>query len=84
MTFVKPNKMKTKSTPTIKNAVKQEFGMLPDHFRGHDLIRAVKLVTGRKYVYGDSVLRKLRVLKSEGKLNYELVGPKDESIYHKI
>ena len=26
--------MKAKSTPTIKSAVKQEFGMLPDHFRG--------------------------------------------------
>ena len=76
--------MKTKSTPTIKVAVKQEFGMMPDQFRGHDLIRAVKLVTGRKYVYGDSVLRKLRVLKSEGKLNYELSAEKSESLYHKL
>ena len=76
--------MKQKSSPTIKQAVLQEFKMLPDNFRGHDLIKEVRIVTGRKYVYGDSVLRKLRVLKAEGKINYELAGPKDESLYKKL
>ena len=76
--------MKTKSNPTIKKAVLQEFSLLPENFRGHDLIKVVKLITGRKYVYGDSVLRKLRVLRSEGKVNYELAGAKDESLYHKL
>ena len=73
-----------KSNPTIKQCVLHEFELLPETFRGHDLIRIVKLVTGRKYVYGDSVLRKLRVLKAQGKVNYELAGPKDESIYRKL
>ena len=75
--------MKAKSTPTIKQAVLQEFKMLPDKFRGHELIRVIKLVTGRKYVYGDSILRKLRVLKAEGRLNYELAAAKEESLYMK-
>jgi len=73
-----------KSTSTIKAAVLQEFKMLPDNFRGHDLIKTVKIVTGRKYVYGDSVLRKLRVLKAEGKVNYELADAKCESLYKKL
>ena len=76
--------MKTKSNPTIKQAVLQEFKMLPDKFRGHDLIKEVRIVTGRKYVYGDSVLRKLRVLKAEGKINYELADAKCESLYKKL
>jgi hypothetical protein len=76
--------MKQKSAPTIKQAVFQEYKMLPDKFRGHDLIKEVRIVTGRKYVYGDSVLRKLRVLKAEGKVNYELAAEKRESLYHKL
>jgi hypothetical protein len=76
--------MKTKSNPTIKEAVLQQYGTLPDTFRGHLLTKVVKIATGRKYVYEDSVFRKLRVLKAEGKLNYELAGPKEESLYHKL
>jgi hypothetical protein len=75
--------MKTKSTPTIKKAVLQEFGSLPGTFRGHDLIKVVRIVTGRKYVYGDTILRKLRILKAEGRLNYELAAAKEESLYLK-
>ena len=73
-----------KSNPTIKQAVLQEFKMLPDQFRGHDLIKEVRIVTGRKYVYGDSILRKMRCLKAEGKISYELGAEKSESLYHKL
>ena len=81
---LKKSDMKTKSNPTIKRAVLQVFPNLASNFRGHDLIKEVRIVTGRKHVYGDSVLRKLRVLKAEGKINYELAGPKDESLYKKL
>jgi hypothetical protein len=73
-----------KSIPTIKESVLQEFRFMPSTFRGYDLIRIVKVVTGRKYVYGDTVLRKLRKLKAEGKVNYELSSEKSESLYHKL
>lgn len=73
-----------KSNPTIKQAVMEQYDFLPDQFRGNDLVRLVKIATRRKYIHTDTPLRKLRVLKSEGKLNYELAGPKDESLYKKL
>ena len=76
--------MKTKSSPNIKQATLQAFNSLPDSFRGHQLARIVKIITGRRYVYEDSVFRKLRVLKSEGKLNYKMGAEKAESIYVKV
>ena len=76
--------MKTKSIPTIKQSVLIEFGLLPETFRGHLLTKLVRIGTGRKYVYDDSVFRKMRCLKAEGKINYELAGPKDESFYKKL
>ena len=76
--------MRTKSNPNIKKAVQIAFETLPDTFRGNDLHRQVKIITGRKYIHTDSSLRKMRVLKTQGKLNYELAGPKDESLYRKL
>jgi hypothetical protein len=76
--------MKTKSNPTIKKAVQIAFETLPDTFRGNDLHRQVKIITRRKFIHTDSSLRKMRVLKTQGKLNYELAGPKDESLYRKL
>ena len=76
--------MKAKSNPTVKKAVQIAFETLPDTFRGNDIHRQVKIITGRKYIHTDSSLRKMRCLKAEGKINYELAGPKDESIYHKL
>jgi hypothetical protein len=73
-----------KSNPSIKQAVLHEFELLPQTFRGHDLIKVVKLVIGRKFVYSDSILRKMRCLKAEGKINYELADAKFESLYHKL
>jgi len=76
--------MKTKSNPNIKRAVQIAFETLPETFRGNDLHRQVKIITGRKFIHTDSSLRKMRVLKTQGKLNYELVGSKDESLYRKL
>jgi hypothetical protein len=76
--------MKTKSKPTIKQAVLQQFPFLPETFRGNDLVRLVKIATRRKYIHTDTPLRKLRILKAEGKLNYILGAERAESLYQKV
>jgi hypothetical protein len=76
--------MKAKSNPNIKQAVLQQFPFLPDQFRGNDLVRLVKIVTRRRYIHTDTPLRKMRVLKAEGKLNYRLADAKIESLYQKL
>ena len=72
-----------KSNPTVKQAVVQAYESLPDEFRGNDLHRLVKMITRRRFIHTDTSLRKLRVLRSEGKLDYHYVGAKDESKYQK-
>ena len=76
--------MKTKSNPSIKKAVQIAFETLPETFRGNDLHRQVKIITGRKFVHVDSSLRKMRILKEEGKINSKLEGSKSESLYQKL
>lgn len=76
--------MRTKSIPNIKSATLQAFNSLPDSFRGNDLVRIVKIITRRRYIHTDSPLRKMRVLHAEGKINYRLAAPKDESLYQKL
>ena len=76
--------MKQKSNPTVKKAVQIAFETLPDTFRGNDIHRQVKIITGRKYIHIDSSLRKMRCLKAEGKINYELADAKSESLYKKL
>jgi len=76
--------MKTKSNPNIKKAVQIAFQTLPDTFRGNDIHRQVKIITGRKYIHTDSSLRKMRCLKAEGKINYELADAKSGSLYKKL
>jgi len=72
-----------KSNPTVKQAVVQAYESLPDEFRGNDLHRLVKMITRRKFIHTDSSLRKMRQLRSEGKMDYHYVGAKDESKYQK-
>jgi hypothetical protein len=64
--------------------VKEQFKFLPDIFRGYDLVKVVKIVTRRKYVYQDSIFRKMRLLRKEGKLNYKILGSKEDSLYQKM
>ena len=76
--------MKAKSDPNIKEAALQAFQSLPDEFRGNDLHRLVKLITRRSRIHTDSSLRKLRVLRKEGKVNYVMGASREESLYRKI
>jgi hypothetical protein len=76
--------MNSKSSPTLKEATKQAFRDLPDEFRGYQLHNVVKIITGRRKIYADSCFRKLRVLRKEKVLNYEILGDKGLSHYHKL
>lgn len=76
--------MKAKSHPTIKQASLQAFKSLPKQFRGNDLHRLVKLIVRRSRIHTDSSIRKLHVLRQEGKVNFRRVGPKEDSLYEKI
>jgi len=76
--------MQTKSNPNIKQATFQAFICMPDEFRGFQLVRIVKMLTRRKYIHTDTPLRKLRVLRSEGKVNYKMALERAESLYVKI
>lgn len=72
-----------KSNPTVRQAVIQAYDSLPDEFRGNDIHRLVKTITRRKFIHTDTSLRKLRQLRLEGKLDYHIIGSKDESKYQK-
>ena len=76
--------MKAKSEPNIKEATLQAYKSLPDEFRGNDLHRLVKMITRRSRIHTDSSLRKLRVLRSKGKVNYIMAKSKEESLYKKV
>lgn len=76
--------MKTKSEVPIKEATLQAYKALPDTFRGNDLHRLVKMIVRRSRIHTDSSLRKLRLLKSDGKVNYIILGSRESSLYKKL
>jgi hypothetical protein len=76
--------MKTKSDPNVKQSVLMSWPFLPEQFRGNDLHKLVKILTRRRMIHTDTTLRKLRILRTEGKINYRLAAEKSESLYEKI
>ena len=72
-----------KSTPSVKEATLTAFNSMPESFRGNYLHKVVKMITRRSGVYISSTLRKMRMLRSEGKINYVRVGNKEDSLYRK-
>ena len=76
--------MKAKSKPNVKQAVLQQYPFLPDVFRGNDLHKLVKLVTGRRLIHTDSSIRKLHQLRTDGKINFKRLGEKADSLYQKL
>ena len=65
---------------TVKQATKQVYFNLPKEFHVLELVRGVKVTTGRPHLMDGTILRKLRELRSDGVLDYE---PKDKGQYHK-
>ena len=62
--------MKQKSTPTVHEATRQAFQALPEQFRGNDLHRLVKMITRRSRIHTDSSLRKMRLLRQRGEIDF--------------
>ena len=77
--------MSSKPNPTsdhqiVHRKILEYFEVKTGYFRGHELWRYCKPYTKRA-VYPDTVLRYLRELREENKLNYEVVGEKADSMY---
>lgn len=46
-------------------------------FKSEDLIASVQYQIGTPYIFGDTILRMLRLLREEGLINYECKNKKD-------
>ena len=63
--------------------VKKVYENMPDEFDGLNLLKQVRELSGRMYVYDSTVLRYLRELREKGKINYSIVDRK-RSRYKKL
>jgi PII-like signaling protein len=59
------------------------YPTLATEFHGSSLIRYIKNRIGNHAIYGDSILRYMRELKAEGKINFKCLN-KEKSLYLKI
>lgn len=59
----------------IENVLKV-YENMPDEFDGLNLLKQVRELSGRMYVYDSTVLRYLRELREKGKINYSIVDRK--------
>jgi hypothetical protein len=67
---------------TVKEATHKAFIDMPDLFHVLMLCRKVKQITGRQHLMDGTITRKLRELRSDGTIRYELTD-KSRSIYSK-
>lgn len=68
---------------SVQKATLKAFQKMPDIFNTSDLISTVRSDLNRPFVYDSTILRKLRILRSENRLNYKCIDNK-KSIYKKI
>lgn len=59
---------------SIKKAVEIVFNRMPNTFHGLKFVQLVREQAGRPYVYDATVMRQLRKLREEGKLDYEVIN----------
>ena len=57
----------------IKKAVKLSYDRLPAQFHIWELIKMVRIMTGREWVTDGTILRKLRELRNNNIINYEYI-----------
>ena len=74
--------MKPKGKMSVRAAVEEIFPVLPQRFTTIFLHYMVSRRIGRPQVFHDTILRKCRELRSEGKINFKNVD-KLRSIYIK-
>jgi len=67
----------------IKTWILKFWEFLPDRFFSEDLVKRIWWENQSKYLYPDTILRYMRELKSEGKINYRVQCRKSR-IYLKI
>jgi hypothetical protein len=60
----------------LKRYVEEVYNKMPNEFYGLDFLRKVRERSGRFYVFDDTILRYLRELREEGKINYKVIDQK--------
>jgi len=68
---------------TVKQATEVLYRDMSQEFSGLDLIKRVRWALSRPDVYNDTVLRKMRKLKAEGKINFRCIDY-PRSLYEKL
>ena len=69
--------------PTVREATLLAFNQLRDTFPVLQLVRGVRHITGREYLMDGTILRRLRELRDDRKLNYEVMD-RQLSRYRKL
>jgi len=56
----------------IKTWILTFWGMIPETFNSESLVKRIWMENRSVYLYPDTILRYMRELKSEGKINYRV------------
>ena len=75
--------MKAKGTMAVINGCRGAWSCVPDRFYGSTFADHVRRIIQRPGIYTDSALRKMRVLKAKGEINFRCLS-KIDSLYEKI
>jgi hypothetical protein len=73
---------KIKGNMSVLKAAEKAYSDMPTHFSGLELHKRAALYMGRPSVYPDTVLRALRELRQDGKIDFTCTDHTD-SIYQK-
>ena len=67
------NEIKVIDKASVYDATHLVFNQQREFFPVMDLIRAVRRMTGREYLMDGTILRRLRELREDSKINYEVI-----------
>ena len=77
------NAFKKKSDIGTLAATEAAFNLMPDTFSGLGLINKARRIMQRPSCYNDTIMRKLRLLRDMGRLDYECID-RGMSMYKKL
>ena len=66
------NEIKVVGNVTVYDATRLAFNGMREFFPVLDMVRAVRRITGREYLMDGTILRRLRELREDGFINYEV------------
>jgi hypothetical protein len=75
--------MNPKGKQSVRSAVEDIYPIMPVRFKAVQFCKVVAKRIGRPDTYEDTILRKMRELKQEGKINFKNID-KLRSIYLKL